>query len=81
MARAFTIASWNVEHFRGDPAIRAIRFRRTLDDAGGGQANYIFLGNLNSMGMDYSGDRDITADQELGRWNYRARRYYDMHIC
>jgi hypothetical protein len=38
---------------RDDMAIRAIKFRKTLDAAAGGKANYLFLGDLNTMGLDY----------------------------
>jgi endonuclease/exonuclease/phosphatase family metal-dependent hydrolase len=70
---------------RDDMAIRAIKFRKTLDNAvqsltgdANKRANYLFLGDLNSMGLNYPYDKDIDAKTELKRWDYRATRYYDM---
>lgn len=63
---------------RDDMAIRAIKFRKKLNDATGGSANYIFLGDLNSMGLDYPYNSDIDAATELKRWDKRASQYYDM---
>lgn len=63
---------------RDEMAIRAIKFRSTLNKAAGGSANYIFLGDLNSMGLDYPYDKDIDAETELKRWDTRASVYYDM---
>jgi len=37
---------------RNDMAIRAIKFKKTLNEATAGSANYIFLGDLNTMGLD-----------------------------
>ena len=61
---------------------RALKFRHTLDEAYGGKhkANYIFLGDLNTMGMDYPYDKDIDADTELRKWRSRASRYYGMRM-
>ena len=63
---------------RDDMAIRAIKFRKTLDKATGGNANYIFLGDLNTMGLGYPYDKSIDAAIELKRWDSRASKYYDM---
>jgi endonuclease/exonuclease/phosphatase family metal-dependent hydrolase len=63
---------------RDDMAIRAIKFRKTLNKAVGGSANYIFLGDLNSMGLNYPYQGDIDASTELKRWDNRASVYYDM---
>ena len=63
---------------RDDMAIRAIKFRKTLDKAVDGAANYIFLGDLNSMGLSYPYDKGIDAKTELKRWDRRASAYYDM---
>lgn len=40
---------------RDDMLTRAIKFRKVLDSAAGGKglANYIFLGDLNTMGLEY----------------------------
>jgi endonuclease/exonuclease/phosphatase family metal-dependent hydrolase len=63
---------------RDDMAFRAIRFRKTLNKATGGDANYIFLGDLNTMGMAYPYRQAISADTELRRWDTRASRYYGL---
>ncbi len=63
---------------RDEMAIRAIKFRKVLNNAVGGDANYIFLGDLNSMGLNYPYGGDIDPTTELRRWDYRATRYYDM---
>jgi exonuclease III len=63
---------------RDDMAVRAIKFRKKLNEAANGDSNYIFLGDLNSMGLDYPYKKDIESATELKRWDYRATRYYDM---
>jgi len=63
---------------RDDMAIRAIKFRKTLDKAAGGKANFIFLGDLNTMGLDYPYQNDIGATEELRRWDSRASQHYDL---
>ena len=63
---------------RDDMAIRAIKFRKALDKAVGNQANYIFLGDLNTMGLNYPYQSDIDPATELKRWDHRASVYYDM---
>jgi endonuclease/exonuclease/phosphatase family metal-dependent hydrolase len=63
---------------RDDMAVRAIKFRKTLDEAVGGKANYLFLGDLNSMGLDYPYQKDIDPSTELKRWDSRASAYYDL---
>jgi Endonuclease/Exonuclease/phosphatase family len=52
---------------RDDMLRRALDFRRVLDAAAGGLANYLFLGDLNTMGMEYTylRERDIDASQEI----------------
>jgi hypothetical protein len=66
---------------RDDMLYRAVKFRHVLDDAVGAEhaANYIFLGDLNTMGLYYPYDRDIDPDTELRKWDERAARYYGMH--
>lgn len=57
---------------------KALSFKSTLDKAGGGtgQANYIFIGDLNTMGLDYPyTDHDISAQQEIDELARRARHY------
>ena len=63
---------------RDDMAIRAIKFRKTLDKAAGNHSNYIFLGDLNTMGLDYPYNHDVPSADELKRWDSRASGYYDM---
>lgn len=61
---------------RDDMTERAFDFRRTLDKAAGGdgKARYIFLGDLNTMGMKYPFDRSINADIELKKLDQYAAR-------
>lgn len=65
---------------RDDMITRATKFRKVLDEAAGGTrlSNYIFLGDLNTMGLEYPYDRDIGAKLELRRADSRASRYYGM---
>jgi endonuclease/exonuclease/phosphatase family metal-dependent hydrolase len=63
---------------RDDMAVRAIKFRKTLDSAAHGKANYLFLGDLNTMGLDYPYQKDIDVATELKKWDAQASRYYDM---
>lgn len=61
---------------RDDMFRRAIKFRSVLDQAAGGagRANYIFLGDLNTMGFDYPWKKhDIPAIDELAELDRRAR--------
>ena len=56
----------------------ALGFRKRLDEADGGegQANYLFVGDLNTMGMDYPyAQHDITAESEIGELARRARHH------
>lgn len=61
---------------RDDMVQRALDFRKVLDKAQGGvgTAKYIFVGDLNSMGMDYPFDRAITATLELRKWDREAAK-------
>jgi endonuclease/exonuclease/phosphatase family metal-dependent hydrolase len=65
---------------RDDMLYRAVKFRKALDKMAGGKnkSNYIFLGDLNIMGMDYPYKRDIESDIELKKWVTRAKQYYGM---
>ncbi|MFQ5964787.1 MAG: endonuclease/exonuclease/phosphatase family protein [Candidatus Scalinduaceae bacterium] len=59
----------------------ALRFRRRLDEAAGGtgKANYLFIGDLNTMGMDYPyTQHDISADAEINELKRRARHHSKM---
>jgi len=63
---------------RDDMAVRAIKFRKTLNHAVGGDANYIFLGDLNTMGLDYPYKKEIESTVELKRWDTRAKQFYGL---
>ena len=61
---------------RDDMLLRACKLRKTLDKTAGGpgQANYLFLGDLNTMGMKYPFDRSITPELELQRLDAEAKK-------
>ena len=65
---------------RDDMLYRAVKFRHTLDKVAGGKhkSNYIFMGDLNIMGLDYPYNKDIEPEIELKKWNSRASGYYGM---
>ncbi len=67
---------------RDDMLERAVLFRKNLDKAYGGKnkANYIFLGDLNVMGLSYPYGNDISPEDEIRRWKTRASRYYGMQL-
>ena len=44
----------------------------------GNNSNYLFLGDLNTMGLEYPYNHDVSATDELKRWDDRSRRYYNM---
>jgi len=54
----------------------AFSLKGALDNAAGGagKANFIMMGDLNTMGLSYPYDSDIPADVELKRLSYRAGR-------
>ncbi len=63
---------------RDDMIERALDFRTTLDKSAGGpgQARYIFLSDLNTMGLKYPFGRNIEAELELKKaisWPGRPR--------
>lgn len=60
---------------RDDMFYKAVKFRRTLQKASptNDPVNYMFLGDLNTMGMEYPYDNDIVASDELRRLDGRAR--------
>jgi hypothetical protein len=60
---------------RDDMLTRACDFRKTLDKvpAANGQANYLFLGDLNTMGLNYPFNKDIDAEFELKKLDRRAK--------
>ena len=58
---------------RDDQTERAIKFRKTLDKAANGKANYIFLGDLNTMGMNLTySPKDLSGEEEIERLRKRA---------
>ncbi|NIO29515.1 MAG: hypothetical protein GTO29_13290 [Candidatus Latescibacteria bacterium] len=61
---------------RDDMINRALKFRKTLDKVAGGtgKANYIFLGDLNTMGQEYPYVENIDAEAEIRRLGSRASR-------
>ncbi|MBK6646726.1 MAG: endonuclease/exonuclease/phosphatase family protein [Anaerolineales bacterium] len=65
---------------RDDMMLRAVDFRKSLDKAakkaGGDSANYIFLGDFNTMGMEYKfvKGRDISAADELTKLEKQAKK-------
>jgi exonuclease III len=70
---------------RSDMVDRAFKFKGDLDQAAGGRSNFIFLGDLNAMGLDYVYGKEeppgrkllraqATAAQEIDRLAYEARR-------
>jgi len=70
---------------RDDQTERAIKFQNTLDEIAGGtgKANFIFLGDLNTMGMNLTYmDKDITGTEEIERLEKRADagKYRNMEV-
>jgi hypothetical protein len=61
---------------RDDMLERAFEFRKALDERAGGplKAKYIFMGDLNTMGLEYPFDRDIEAAIELKKWDKYGTR-------
>jgi hypothetical protein len=63
---------------RDDMFERAFKFRKTLDKASAaanaGPANFIFLGDLNTMGMEYPFQREIVVDFELRKLDSGAKK-------
>jgi hypothetical protein len=63
---------------RDDMFDRAFQFKKFLDKisikAGNGPANYIFLGDLNTMGMEYPFDRMIDVKFELQKFDRDAKK-------
>lgn len=59
---------------RDDQTERALKFRTVLNSASdGGQANYIFMGDLNTMGMRVTfSDKDFSPAEEFARLKARC---------
>jgi hypothetical protein len=58
--------------------LQAFDLKKALDEVAGGQSNFVFLGDLNTVGIDdsapYDKTMDLTAAEEvahLGRWAAR----------
>jgi hypothetical protein len=61
---------------RDDMLVRACNFRKVLNEADPhGTANYIFLGDLNTMGMEYAyfREKDIKGADELTKLERKAK--------
>jgi hypothetical protein len=72
---------------RDDMTERAIKFKKGLDKAHkksghGGKSNFIFLGDLNTMGMNLTySKKDVSAEEEIGRLGKRlGSKYVGMKI-
>jgi hypothetical protein len=63
---------------RDDQFARAFKFKKVLDKAGGGKgkANYIFLGDLNVMGMQYPFDKNIGPPTEVMKLEKEAEKVW-----
>lgn len=65
---------------RDDMIRRAYRFRGPLDTEADGKANYLFVGDLNTMGLDYPYTaHDISAMEEIKELKRRSG-YRDMLV-
>jgi endonuclease/exonuclease/phosphatase family metal-dependent hydrolase len=60
---------------RDDMVLRAIDFKKTLDKSAADteRANYLFLGDLNSMGLEYP-QHNIPSTDELAKWDKEAKK-------
>ncbi|SMO58467.1 endonuclease/exonuclease/phosphatase family protein [Fodinibius sediminis] len=68
---------------RDDMTERAIHFKKVLNNADpGGNANFIFLGDLNTMGMNLTySEKDISGEEEIERLRKRlAYRTVNMQV-
>lgn len=61
---------------RDDMLVRACDFRKTLDKAVGekGKSRYLFIGDLNVMGLKYPFDKNIPPDIEVKKLEKQAKR-------
>jgi len=59
---------------RDDMLEPAFDLRKVLDRVGGGdgRARYIFLGDVNAMGLEYPFNKNIEAEVELKKWDRYA---------
>ena len=59
---------------RDDMMVRACKFRKTLDKAEGCAANYLFVGDLNTMGMKYPYQQSISPEVEIRKLEREAKK-------
>jgi len=70
----------NTEDFglRDAALIHAFNLKKALDDISGGKGNFIFMGDLNTMGIDdpvpYSKKMDLASEDEIARIASWAKR-------
>ena len=62
---------------RDNMLTKAIKFTGTLKKRDK-NPNYLFIGDLNTMGLNYYFDRDIPAETELRKSDTYAKRYYNI---
>ncbi len=67
---------------RDDMIRRAFKFRTALDEVAGGRgkANYIFVGDLNTMGLDYPYKKHDIAGTDEVKEIARLARYRNMRV-
>lgn len=59
---------------RDDQTERALKFRNTLNKLANGQANYVFLGDLNTMGLNLTfSKKDLSGAEEIKRLEDRCK--------
>lgn len=67
---------------RYEMMLRAFKYREKLDklawDQGDAKVNYIFLGDLEVMGMNYLFDKSIDSETELRKWDDEECKKYNM---
>jgi hypothetical protein len=73
---------------RDDMLRRAFKFKSTLEKAAKAPTNYIFVGDLNTMGMEYPFKKDIPPEIEIKKWDtrahsaaYRMKRLSKSHVA
>ena len=68
--------------FRYEMMQRAFKYRGKLDklawEQGDAKVNYIFLGDMEIMGMNHPFDRGINAETELRKWDEEECKNYNM---
>jgi hypothetical protein len=61
---------------------RAFKYREKLNklawEMGDAKVNYIFLGDLETMGMEHSYGKDIDAETEVRKWDEDECKKYNM---